>query len=318
MPNITTPFTLTRNGNHIILSFGGEIVIWRQQNVILTKNNDDTVTLTDQIVSYTMNFSDSLNPVASSANDFLIAVSKIINEQAFSYSSFGENIVASNTPIIQLEFPYLINPRLVSSNITGTGTISVVNSMANVSVGPNTASLGLLQSIKTVKNRSGQSVNCQFSCLYTTGVASTVQEVGILGVTDGFGFGFDGADFGILHRNNGTDTWTATTSWNIDKADASGVLPVLDPTTLNAYRIGFGGYNGAFSFSIQDSQTGFFIPVHTIKYTNSNFLPSLGNASLPFCIAANNLGTTSNLTISCAEAVCSIQGTLAGGIRIKY
>jgi len=315
MPDITTPFTLTRNGNHIILSFSGDIVIWRQQNVILTKNNDDTVTLTDQVVSYTMSFTDSLNPVASSANDFLIEVSKIINEQPLQYSAFGEISSSELTPIIQLEFPYLINPRLLSSATTGGATIGVVTAMANVSVGPTTASSGLLQSIKTVKYRAGQGIECQFSALYTTGVASTVQEIGILGITDGFAFGFDGADFGILHRNDGTDTWTATTNWNVDKADNSGVLPVLDPTKLNAYKISFGGYNGAFSFDIQDPITGFYIPVHRIKYSNANTIPAFGNASLPFCVATNNIGTTETLTINCSSALCSVQGSIFGGAQ---
>lgn len=312
MPTITTPFTLTRSGNHIILNVDGEIVIWRQQNVLLTKNSDDTLTLTDQITSFTMSFSDSLNPVATTANGFLIAVSKIINEQSLLFTAFGEQEIAQITPVIQLEFPALINPRITSSTLVGTGTNTVVDSMATTSSGTTTGSSARLASVKFLKYRPGQGVETVFSCLYTTGVASTLQEVGILGITNGFGFGYDGDEFGILHRNNGVNTWTGSTNWSVDKADGTGVLPALDPTTLNVYRVSYAGYNGTINFGIEDSESGFLVDVHQIKYTNSNTVPAVTNASLPFSICVDNLATTSDLIVQCASAMCSVQGIILG------
>ena len=319
MPEITTAFTLTRNGNHIILSFSGDFVIWKLGNVILTKNTDSTVTLTDQITSYTMTFSDCLNPVTASANAFLIAVSKIINEQSQQFTAFGEQLVAQNTPVIQLEFPNIINPRLLNTTVTNSGGVSSFQSMAIVSSGTSTSSLAELQSIKIIKYRPGQGVEIKYTSLYTTGVLGTTQFSGIINDDDGFAFGVCGVSYGILHRNDSVDTWIYQEDWNVDKANGSGVLPVAVPTNLNVYRISYQWLGaGLITFEMEDAETGFFEKVHVIKYANNFTVPSLANPSLPFTLSVNNGGTTSDIVIKSASIVAAIQGVIAKDTGLTF
>jgi len=319
MPTITTAFTLTRNGNHIILNFNGDYVIWKQGNVILTKNNDDTVTLTDTIQSYTMTYTDALNPVTTSANEFLIAISKIINTQQPQFTAFGEQLIAENTPVIQLEFPYLINPRLINSTVVNSGGVTSFDSMAIVTSGTTTGSTAELQSIKVIKYQPGQGVEVKYTSLYTTGVLGTTQLSGILNDQDGFGFGCNGVSFGIVHRNNSVDEWIYMNNWNVDKADGSGVLPILDPTMLNVFKIDYQWLGaGMITFNIEDSETGFLETVHRIKYANTNIVPSLTNPSLPFTLFVDNGATTSDLIIKSSSIMAATQGKIITNTALSF
>lgn len=312
MPEITSAFTLTKNGNNLILSVGGEITVWRPQNVLLTKNTNDTLTLTDTIVSFTMTYTDSLNPVSSSANDFLQKVSKLINDQPPQYSAFGEIMVASSETVIQLEFPYLVNPRLVNTTIANTGTVSVVNSMCTVSSGTTTASTASMESIKVVKYRPGHGVEIKFSGRFTNGgVVGTTQIIGVFNSVNGYGFGFNGISFGILHRIDSVDTWIPQTSWDIDMANDTGVLPTLIYTNLNVFKIAYQWLGaGAITFSIEDAITGYLEKVHIIRFSNTNSTPSLTNPSLPIAMYVDNGATTSDIIVQSASMQAAIQGNI--------
>ena len=128
-------------------------------------------------------------------------------------SAFGEQSVAELTPIIQLQFPYNINAQLVEER-TNNGTLTVDSNRAKLSTGASANQSAQFVSRVPVKYNPGQGGLCRFTSVFTTGVANSVQYIGIGDNSDGYFFGYNGADFGILRRNSGkleVRTLTVTT-----------------------------------------------------------------------------------------------------------
>lgn len=110
-----------------------------------------------------------------------------------------------------------------------------------------------------------------------------------------------------------TDTWVAQTAWNGDDIfDGNGLTgETLDPTKGNVFSLDFQylGF-GAVKFFIEDPDTGDMHLVHTIQYSNTNTVPSLGIPHLPLFFQAKNTSNTSNLTVSSGSAASFTDGPL--------
>lgn len=143
--------------------------------------------------------------------------------------------------------------------------------------------------------------------IYTTD--STLGANALIGCYSNFGdrfaFGFSGTldydNFGIYIATPGGVSFVPRLNWNIDRADGTLRLPVIDPANLNTYRIIL---NPAFAdFYIMSSNT--FYPCHRFYYNNttpSNVMmreASLGFYTQTFIDAASTV-TTGDLTTSCA------------------
>lgn len=150
-----------------------------------------------------------------------------INEK----SAFGELLVANPTPIVQLQFPYAVNPRLVTNITTGSGGATVTNSLLSVSSGTTTASNALFRSARDAKYHPGQGALIRWTSLFqASGTAGTEAISGFGNEEDGFFFGYDGGTFGILHRFGGAlEHQTLTVS--AGAGTASGTITItLDGT----------------------------------------------------------------------------------------
>lgn len=109
-----------------------------------------------------------------------------------------------------------------------------------------------------------------------------------------------------------TDEWVAQTSWNEDKADGTGELPVLDPTKGNVFQIRYQWLGfGLISFAIEHPDDGGYHVVHTLRFANANTVPSLQNPTLPLHIMAKNTSNTSNLTIKTGSMAGFVEGRKA-------
>ena len=117
-------------------------------------------------------------------------------------TAFNELSVAEPTPEVQVQFPYNINTDIWEIR-DNKGSSSVVNNMANLSTGASANQSSSLLSRIPVKYNPGQGALCRFTALYTTGVANSIQYVGIGTEMDGYFFGFNGDTFGILRRQGG-------------------------------------------------------------------------------------------------------------------
>ncbi len=109
------------------------------------------------------------------------------------HTAFGEVSVAELTPIIQLQFPYSVNPRLVTQVNGGTGTATVADSKIIVSTGTTADSHAMLESVAHAKYHPGQGTLARWTAIYdaTVPVAATAYA-GLGNDEDGFFFGYQG------------------------------------------------------------------------------------------------------------------------------
>ncbi len=118
--------------------------------------------------------------------------------------AFGEQLNAELSPQIQLQFPYNINSRqLISFPGNGGGVVNG-NEHANVNTGTSSDGFAFMTSRDVLKYNSGQGALARFTALFTAGVISSEQIIGLGGKEDGYFVGYNGADFGFLRRNGGT------------------------------------------------------------------------------------------------------------------
>jgi len=118
-------------------------------------------------------------------------------------TAYGDVLTAQLTPLIQLQYPYNVNTRIVMRLITGSASGTVADSTLSVATGTTTGSTAMVMSQEVAKYHPGQGSMTRFTAAFTAGVAGTTQEIGYGLVTDGFFFGFDGADLGVLRRSGG-------------------------------------------------------------------------------------------------------------------
>lgn len=229
-------------------------------------------------------------------------------------AAFGELRTIEVSPQIQSEFAYGINTD--QFNITTSGTFTSAygtDSMAIISCsGTNTSAV--VESKGYSKYRPGQGSLARFTGLFTTGVANNTQRVGLFDESDGFGFGYNGTDFGLFNIRNGTTTWTPQSAWNIDVMDGSGSSSnpsnqLLDPTKGNVFQVNYQylGF-GAIKYFVEEATTGRFEPVHTIQYANANTVPSLGIPSLPLRFDVINTSNSSEVIFKTGSVAAFTEG----------
>lgn len=133
----------------------------------------------------------------------VLLVDDLSNSVMFQQTAFGGLATAEYTPQIQLQFPYNINATQLISFPGNGGSVFNGNDHANVSTGTSSDGFAFILSRDVVKYNAGQGVIARFTSLYTTGVADSEQIHGVGSKLDGYFFGYNGADFGILRRTSG-------------------------------------------------------------------------------------------------------------------
>lgn len=129
-------------------------------------------------------------------------------------TAFGETSVAELSPVVQLQFPYNVNTRLVNTNTKG-GSVTISDNKVVVATGAAANRFSQLLSRVGVHYSPGQGSAIRFTALLTSGTANSTQYIGIGDAGDGYFFGFNGSTFGILRRSGGSveiQTLTITTA----------------------------------------------------------------------------------------------------------
>lgn len=225
-------------------------------------------------------------------------------------SAFGALETGELTPVIQIDFVYGINSQAGVGTTLNSATVDTSNNRLRLQTGTNTAGSAVFSTIRPAKYRAGQGMVARFTGAFTTGAANSTQILGAGTSTDGYFFGYNGTAYGILHRNNGSDTWIPQASWNGDKLDGTGHSGlVIDPTLGNVYQIKYPylGY-GNILFFVLDPVSAHFTLVHTIRYPNTTTAVQLGNPNLFFYGQAVNSGNNTNLTTYCGSVGFFISG----------
>ncbi len=138
----------------------------------------------------------------------------------------GELETAQKTLLVQAQFPYALNARLMHSLLSGSGTTAVANSLLVLHTETTTASDAFIHTELLAQYFPGQSQVSRWTGLYQSGgTAGTEAIIGYGNEEDGFFFGYDGTAFGVLHRFGGAtehQTLTVTTG----AVTASGTITI--------------------------------------------------------------------------------------------
>jgi hypothetical protein len=164
------------------------------------------------------------------------------------YGAFGEQMTSHKTPIVQIANKYQIDP----SNLDITEIFEATGGSADNSgnlfrcqSGTSVGGYGVCRSKETLNYRAGQGVESQITASFTTGIANSLQFAGMFNLTETLAFGYDGADFSILHSYGGaaevqlitvTVTGAGTATITLD-GDAVVVTVTDNTTAVNAREI---------------------------------------------------------------------------------
>jgi hypothetical protein len=218
-------------------------------------------------------------------------------------SAFGTLETGELEPIVQLDFVSGINIQTGVSTTANGGTVDTNGSRLRLQTGTNAAGSAIFRSRRVIKYRPGQGINARFTPIFTTGVANSTQIWGLGQEVDGYFFGFNGATFGILHRNNSVDTWIPTASWN-------GTLGFTWNYTFGTpvmIKYPYLGY-GDIIFFVQDPATSRWKAAHIIRYANTTATTQVTNPNLYFYGQVINSGNTSNLISYCGSVGVFLSG----------
>lgn len=213
------------------------------------------------------------------------------------------------TPMIGWKFEYNINSKIVTPTVAGSGSITQSNSKAVLQTGAATGSSAEIRTTVLMHEVPALGILVRFGAVFTTGVAGSTQIIGFGDDNDGLFFGYNGATFGALHRQNGVDMWITQSSWNGECVSGYKVTDIVNPTKGNVYAIhiqaaGFGNIQ----FMIVDPSSGESIVVHTLEYTNSDTDPNIFCMTLPLLAKVINSTNATNIQLETPVATAFIEG----------
>ena len=200
-------------------------------------------------------------------------------------------------PVFQNNYTYNLNTDQNTTAVTGSGTVSWSNGVVNVSTGASASSSAVLATYRYARAAAGDCISILFSCAFSAGVAGNTQIAGGGYINNGLFVGYNGANFGVMYRNAGVDTWVPQTSFSSDALDGSGKSGVvLNPRNGNSYMVqydamGFGMV--VFSLLVPRGQ----IVMHVLNFNSGSSL-GLSNPQFPCTAVSTNTTNTTNVTIN--------------------
>jgi hypothetical protein len=217
-------------------------------------------------------------------------------------SAFNDASVSQFEPLTGWTFAYNINPAIVEVTEENGGTVTTGNSSAILTTGADPAGRARIETVRSSRYIPGVGAIARFTALFDTPQADSVQIIGIGNGVDGWFFGYNGLQFGILRLDGGVENWTYQDDWSHDQK------PDLDPTKGNVYEIKYQwlGY-GMQYFNIENDE-GDLTVVHRIKYSNLFTTPSIDNPNLPLSAMVRNDGNTIPITMETPSSIAGLDG----------
>lgn len=218
-------------------------------------------------------------------------------------SSFGDSKIIQ--PISQIDFTYGLNDQLINSTVIGEALINTNQGYLEINTGQKSLDSVLIRSKSYLKNRPGQSGLTRFTSIFGNGSKDTTILIGLGNTTDGYFFGYQGTNFGILYRSSASgqliDTWIPRSEWNNDQMDGSNLIG--NPSGLNidlnkgqVFQINNTYLDfGNVYFYIMSNQ-GDFILVHTLNYPNTHTNQIVRNHFMGAYISSSIQKPTTNTT----------------------
>lgn len=214
-------------------------------------------------------------------------------------TAFGDLAVAQGVVQDTLSFQYNINTAIVSTTIVGTGSVTKLLNKSLVATGTTTASSASLRSLRQVNYIPGVGINIKFTAIFSTPVAGTTIFAGFGTPTSGFYFAYNGTQFSVCSRSESTNTFVSQSNWNLDTLDGNGPSNMILNTLFgNVFKIQFQWLGfGSIKFFVENQETGLFLPVHIIKFSNTSTSTSINNPNGYLRLESNNGATTSNVFV---------------------
>jgi len=120
--------------------------------------------------------------------------------------AFGENITSHRMPVVQIANKYKIDPANLNEVEIFEATGGAADNNGNLfrcTTGTSVGGYGVIRSTETLNYRAGQGIQGFVTAAFTTGVANSLQFAGMFNLTETLAFGYDGADFSVLHSYDG-------------------------------------------------------------------------------------------------------------------
>ena len=116
-------------------------------------------------------------------------------------SVFGQVLTSELTPVLQAYLERANDSRYWRTFSASGGSISISDALATLSVDTTSGAYYSLQTKGQVEYEPGQGVTARFTASFdANAVANSTQLVGPYHAEDGLAFGYDGTEFGVLHR----------------------------------------------------------------------------------------------------------------------
>jgi hypothetical protein len=182
--------------------------------------------------------------------------------------SFGELLTANLKPVAQGDFVYGIQTPQTFTTASFLGSsVTAANGMAVLNCGTGVSGSAVLNLRRGIKYRPGQGSIMRATALFDTPVENNLQLIGLANNETGYSFGYQGTDFGILHRETGqleirkltitvgaTDGETVTVTLDGDAFSFDIDIDGSTSTTQTAYKLSLQDYT-------QLGETGFLVDV---------------------------------------------------------
>jgi hypothetical protein len=209
-----------------------------------------------------------------------------------SYSAFGEILSVNPMPQAAWQFDYGVNTRFISTTGTsGGGSVGAIESRGYVDTGTSPTGTAQMTAIKPVRHFPGFGVVSRFTAVFNTGIANSIQYIGLGDSDDGLYFGYDGVNFGVLRRRDNVESWIYQSDWNGDQVNFS-------PQLGNIYQIRYQWLGfGNIYFYIFDKAKRTFVNVHTIYYPNTSVSVHILNPTIKITARVQNTGNTSAIRL---------------------
>jgi hypothetical protein len=237
---------------------------------------------------------------------------------------FGSAVSGSRYNQVEIDFsttdPDAVSGLTVTKTVGGNASNS--SGQALFTTGTNTNSGIKAVTDTSVTYRPHAETFVAFTAIFTAGIASSYQRIGLYDDNNGFFIGYEGTSFGVTKRSGAVDTTTAKASFSEDTLSGqtgsgytrNGTPEAIDFTKDNLFRIRFGWLGAAPIYFEVFSPDGEWVVFHKIKHPNTAAVPTIQNPNLPITLDVQKSGAGSG--ILAINTACWAAGTTSNFLKM--
>jgi len=245
------------------------------------------------------------NQTATSGVPVEVNVSKINGSAG---DAFNRLRVSNPYPLFENSSRYDINNTIWHSSTATGGSVThnTTNAAIQLTTNTQTSASASLVTLKNFRYQPGKGHLVQQTLsIVNPSEENSITKWGYFDDNDGLFFSSSGGVFGVVLRDNGTDTFVAQSNFNLDTLDGNGQSGFnIDLSKSNIYQISFQFLGvGVVEFSVYKGD-GSTIPFHRFENANTNTYQYMKTALLPVKYEVINTDTTtagSGINVLCVN-----------------